>query len=525
MKKIRIFATALLLAFTLSSCESFFDVELDDQAKIEDIFRQKTEVQKYLSHLYSYIPQEEEVVGMHGWTVGRADESLFSWYQWVYYTQFRTGNYSSATTNFNYWPDYYIGINQCSIFLKYIDLDKEDTPATLAYMKAEARFLRAYFYWIALDVFGDVPFTTETSPFGGGVNPKQASRKDVFDYCISELTDLASDESAMPAARSNYPRADKGAVNGLLARMYLNAEVYAGTPMWTEAKSACEAIFGMGYSLCPEYSDLFRGDNGENADALKEIIFGVAYDAEQTQSYGGTSYLTLAAIAATDVTAEQKINGVNNGWAGIRVPYEYVQKYFNARNADYTTGEYTVSDKRGGMFYIKGRQESMNDALYVFLNGWTCLKFNNIPHNMTNDEFLATAASKAYSDIDFPMIRLGEIYLIYAEACMNLGQANTALPKLQELTDRAGVSAPSSVTADYLLEERARELMWEGHRRTDLIRYGKFTTPSFLWTYKGGTFTGQGFDDYMKIFAIPSSELASNPELHQNPGYGNATDK
>ena len=90
MKKIRIFATALLLAFTLSSCESFFDVELDDQAKIEDIFRQKTEVQKYLSHLYSYIPQEEEVVGMHGWTVGRSDEALFSWYQWVYYTQFRT---------------------------------------------------------------------------------------------------------------------------------------------------------------------------------------------------------------------------------------------------------------------------------------------------------------------------------------------------------------------------------------------------------------------------------------------------
>ena len=107
--------------------------------------------------------------------------------------------------------------------------------------------------------------------------------------------------------------------------MYLNAEVYAGTPMWTEAKSACEAIFGMGYSLCPEYSDLFRGDNGENADALKEIIFGVAYDAEQTQSYGGTSYLTLAAIAATDVTAEQQIICVNFVLAGICVFFEYVQ--------------------------------------------------------------------------------------------------------------------------------------------------------------------------------------------------------
>ncbi len=389
--------------------------------------------------------------------------------------------------------------------------------------RAEARFLRAYFYWMALDVFGDVPFTTENSPFGGGVNPKQASRKDVFDYCISELTALAADDSPMPAARSNYPRADKGAVLGLLARIYLNAEVYTGTPMWQEAKDACEDIFTMGYSLCPEYADLFRGDNGENPEALNEVLFGISYDAEQTQSYGGTSYLTLAAIAATDVSSTQMINGVNNGWGGIRVPYEYVEKYFNVRNADYSAGTYDVNDKRGRMFYIKGRSESMDGALYVFLNGWSCLKFNNIPHNMDQDSYLETAASKAYSDIDFPMIRLGEIYLIYAEACMNLGQANTALPKVQELAARAGVTAPTSITQEWLIEERARELMWEGHRRTDLIRYGKFTSSSFLWTYKGGSFSGQGFDDHMKIFAIPASELASNPELHQNPGYGAGT--
>lgn len=398
-----------------------------------------------------------------------------------------------------------------------------ELAAKIQGFRAEARFLRAYFYWMALDVFGDVPFTTENSPFGGGVNPKQASRKDVFDYCISELTALAADDSPMPAARSNYPRADKGAVLGLLARMYLNAEVYTGTPMWQEAKDACEDIFTMGYSLCPEYADLFRGDNGENPEALNEVLFGISYDAEQTQSHGGTSYLTLAAIAATDVSSTQMINGVNNGWGGIRVPYEYVEKYFNVRNADYSAGTYDVNDKRGRMFYIKGRSESMDGALYVFLNGWSCLKFNNIPHNMDQDSYLETAASKAYSDIDFPMIRLGEIYLIYAEACMNLGQANTALPKVQELAARAGVTAPTSITQEWLIEERARELMWEGHRRTDLIRYGKFTSSSFLWTYKGGSFSGQGFDDHMKIFAIPASELASNPELHQNPGYGAGT--
>lgn len=235
------------------------------------------------------------------WTIQEvtADACKCAWENDAWVRAMNTDTWSDADNDATYavYVRTLQGIAYVNEYLRQTASDKlsdrgvsSELAARIQSFRAEARFLRAYFYWIALDVFGDVPFTTETSPFGGGVNPKQASRKDVFDYCISELTDLASDESAMPAARSNYPRADKGAVNGLLARMYLNAEVYAGTPMWTEAKSACEAIFGMGYSLCPEYSDLFRGDNGENADALKEIIFGVAYDAEQTQSYGGTSY-------------------------------------------------------------------------------------------------------------------------------------------------------------------------------------------------------------------------------------------
>ena len=467
------------------------------------------------------------------WTVEEvtADACKCAWENDAWVRAMNTNTWSDADNDATYavYVRTLQGIAYANEYLRQTASDRlsergvsSELASRIQSYRAEARFLRAYFYWIALDVFGDVPFTTEHSAFGGGVNPKQASRKDVFDYCISELTDLAADDSAMPAARSNYPRADKGAVQGLLARMYLNAEVYTGEPMWQEAKQACEAIFSMGYSLCPNYADLFRGDNGENPDVLKEIIFGVSYDAEQTQSYGGTSYLTLAAIAAADVSATEMINGVNNGWGGIRVPYEYVEKYFDVRNPDYTTGTYDVRDKRGEMFYIKGRKESMDGALYVFLNGWSCLKFNNIPHDEDNDSYIETSAIKAYSDIDYPMIRLGEIYLIYAEACMELGQANTAMPKLQELAQRAGVSAPTSITQDWLLEERARELMWEGHRRTDLIRYGKFTSSSFLWTYKGGTFSGQGFDDHMKIFAIPASELASNPELHQNPGYGAA---
>lgn len=461
------------------------------------------------------------------------DEAKCAWENDAWVRALNTNTWSEADNDATYavYVRTLQGISYVNEYLRQTASDKlnergvsADLAAKIQQFRDEARFLRAYFYWMALDTFGDVPFTTEESPFGGGVNPTQASRKDVFDYCISELTYLASAQSAMPAARSNYPRADKGSVNGLLARMYLNAEVYTGTAMWEEAKETCETIFGMGYALCPEYKALFSGDNGENPEAMQEMLWSVAYDAEQTQSYGGTSYLTLAAIAATDVSSTSFPNGVNNGWGGIRVPFEEISKYWNISGQDYTTGEYTVAngDVRGEVFYIKGRQESFNDALYVFLNGWSCLKFNNIPHDMTDAEYAETAVSKAYSDIDFPMIRLGEIYLIYIEACMNLGQLNTAMPYVEALAERAGLTttpSASDINEDWLVKERFRELLWEGHRRTDLIRLGKFNSSSFLWTYKGGNYTGQGFDEHLNIFAIPATELAANPELHQNPGY------
>ena len=391
--------------------------------------------------------------------------------------------------------------------------------------RAEARFLRAYLYWMAMDTFGDVPFTTEDSPFGGKYNPAQKSRADVFKFCVNELEALASDNSSMPEAKSNYPRADKGSCLGLLARLYLNAEVYTGTAQWTEAKTTCEKIFKLGYKLSPKYSDLFRGDNGENLDARDEMLWTVAYNAEKTQSYGGTSYLTLAAIAADDLKVAC-YNGVNGGWAGLRTSEEFVSKYFSIdpSEADFSVAgpeAYTCADERGKMFFIKGRTSSMstNADLYVYLNGWSCFKFNNTPSDQTIEEFKTTAKSKAFSDIDYPMIRLGEIYLIYAEACMHTGSEGEGLKMLKALSDRAGVTGPTAITEDYLIAERARELMWEGHRRTDLIRYKKFHSDDFLWPYKGGSNQGQGFDAHMDIFSIPPTELAANPELKQNPGY------
>lgn len=386
--------------------------------------------------------------------------------------------------------------------------------------RAEARFIRAYLYWMALDCFGSVPFTTENSPFGGTYFPSQASRTDIFDYCVSELEYLSSSESAMPAARSQYPRADKGSAAGILARMYLNSEVYTGVARWAEAKSVCEDIFSMGYALCPDYAALFRGDNGQNPEARGEMLWAISYDSNNTESYGGTSYILSASLASTDITEASRPNGQVNGWAGLRVPYEYVSRYFNVSGQNYVTGSYEVDDARGNVFYIKGRSESMEGALYSFMNGWSCLKFNNIPHDMTDQSFLPQSAVRSFADVDFPVVRLGEIYLIYAEACMNLGSQDLALSCLAELSARAGVEAPTTVTTDFLVAERARELMWEAHRRTDLIRYGLYDTDEYLWPYKGGdSFAGQSFPSYKRIFPIPPTELAANDNLKQNPGY------
>lgn len=395
-----------------------------------------------------------------------------------------------------------------------------DLAAKIDVFRDEARFIRAYLYWMALDCFGSVPFTTETSPFGGSYFPQQASRTAIYEYCVNELTYLMSGQSNLQPPRSVYPRADKGSAAGLLARMYLNSDVYTGVERWQEAKTVCETIFGMGYSLCPDYQALFRGDNGTNALARGEMLWTIDYDSGSTESYGGTTYLLSASLASTDITDQSRPNGQRNGWAGLRVPYEFVSRYFDVSGQDYAAGTYEVTDKRGECFYIKGREESMDGALYSFMNGWSSLKFNNIPSGQTDQSFLQSSALKDFSDVDFPMIRLGEIYLIYAEACMNLGADAQALPKLQALSERAGVTPPDAVTKEFLVAERARELMWEAHRRTDLIRYGLYHTDTYLWPYKGGDlYAGQSFPEYKLLFSIPPTELAVNDALVQNPGY------
>ena len=397
-------------------------------------------------------------------------------------------------------------------------------------LRAEARFLRSLGYYILLDLFGNPPFALPENI--GGALPTQIGREGLFNWIESELKAIISGEGgeALPNKGSAaYPRADKGAAQAVLARMYLNAEVYTGTARWADAKTAAEAVIAMGYKLCPNYEELFMQDNTENLNARNEFIFAIAYDRDKTQSYGGTTALINASLgedanngiaAALCYPAGTKIS--RDQWNGYHVPNEYVTN-FDLVGVDWEAksgfGYNREKSDRRAFFYNIGGVEAYDKANVN--SGWRCWKFNS---RASDGTLYSTDNYTIFSSADFPMFRLAEMYLIYAEAQARLDGGTTtdskAMGYIKELRDRAGVTTPSSINLDFILKERACELMWEGHRRTDLIRYGYFTAMSYPWPYKGGIPDGKvALPSYRTVYPLLQSDLSENKNLVQNVGY------
>lgn len=399
----------------------------------------------------------------------------------------------------------------------------------IAGYRAEARFHRAMFFYVLMDEFGNPPFPMPENI--GGENPSRITRTDLFNWLETELLDLGSDNSAMPAVGSvPYPRPTKGSVWALLSRMYLNAEVYTGTARWQDAKDAAKKVIGMGYSLAPKYSDMFRQDNTENGSAEKEFIFAIAYDRVSTQSWGGTSTFASASLseeANLKLGAEfglSKINGEN--WAGYHVPNDYVARFqLNGVVWGSKTNVFgydrASSDKRA-FFTNYGSVQDFDEKQVS--TGWMCWKFCGLDSKDKLVQQDGVPGNWKLSSADMPIFRLAEMYLNYAEADARLNggvvKDADALQYVKKLRDRAGVSMPSEVNLEWLLDERAREFMWEGHRRVDLIRFGKFTDVNYPWTLKGGLMNGKiALPSYKTIFPIIQSDLSSNSNLVQNEGY------
>ena len=361
--------------------------------------------------------------------------------------------------------------------------------------RTEARFLRALSYYHALDLFGSVPFVTEEDGIGAFL-PEQISRIDLFNYVESELLEIAAD---LPAAQTNeYARADQAAAWFLLAKLYLNSEVYTGNSRFNDATSMCNNILGEGYQLHSNYQGLFLTDNHNSP----EIIFPIACDGLNTQSWGGMTFMVHAFMVGSVNSAEF---GVNGGWNGYRATKAFTDKF---------VADSLESDRF--IYHIPGQTQEIT-TIGTAAEGWPMVKYKNVDSNGV----AGSDPSGNHVDTDFPLMRLAEVYLMYAE-CAIKGAADmvTATNLMQELRDRANITSPlPELDLDFILDERGRELQWEAKRRTDLIRFGKFTSSDYLWEFKGGVQEGMGVSEIYNLYPLSADDIIANPNLNQNSGY------
>ncbi len=402
-----------------------------------------------------------------------------------------------------YYRSYYV-ISLCNNFLAQSSDDKLSAKgfaaadlANIGYYKAEARFIRAFNYWVLMDLFGNVPFADEN--LASGQFPKQLQRKDLFNYVEGELKAL---ETLLKDTRTNeYGRPDRAAAWALLARMYLNAEVYTGAGRYSDAITYANKVINAGYTLHGNYKELMLADNHLNTD---EFIWTIQYDGANTQTYSGTTFLVHAPAGVTPDTT-----GTNGTWNCLRMTQQFVSKF-------------SVQDIRG-QFWTSTQQLNLDTLLNAPRNGYSSTKYRN----KTRSGAIAPSNNPTFVDIDFPVFRLAEMYLIYAEAVLRGGAGGSnaqALTYLQRLAVRARPGDANAnnypqMTLQYVLDERGRELFWEGFRRTDLIRYNQFTTSTYLWAWKGNIRAGTAVSNRYNLFPIPATDLSANPNLKQNTGY------
>lgn len=526
MKKIKsIIIISAAFLFVFSSCMKDLDtVPLDDtEITAADIFEDPEAYRQILAKLYAglAVSGQQGPAGMAD--ISGIDEGFGQYLRALYYHQVLStdeaviGWDDQTIKDFVYqsWGAsdvfiaamYYRIFYQIALANEYIRQTADDVlddrgvtgqlREDIRVYRAEARFLRAFSYWHALDIFGNVPFATDKDPIGAFL-PEQISAADLLNYLETELKEVYP---MMKDPRTNdYGRVDKAAAWMLLSKLYLNAEIYTNQAKYTEAIAYLNQIINSGYALEDEYAHLFNADNYLSDN---EIIMRVPYHGIETQTYGGTTFLIKASIGGEMEVAD---SGVDDGWGGLRTTPEFVSLF-------------DAGDGRA-MFFTEDQTLEINN-LSDFQNGYALRKFTNL----TRDGLPGT--NLQFADTDFPVFRLADVYLMYAEAVLrggSGGDANTALELVNAIRERAfgddsGNITSAQLTLNFILDERGRELYWENHRRTDLVRFGRFAGDAYLWSWKGESRDGLPTNERFNIFPIPDADVTANPNLVQNPGY------
>jgi hypothetical protein len=368
--------------------------------------------------------------------------------------------------------------------------------AEVATYRAEARFLRALSYWHGIDLFGNIPLLTDADALGS-TPPQQATRAEIYDFLVSELTAIQSELPAPSAA--TYGRATGPAASMLLAKLYLNAEVYTGTANYSGALTAAQAVIAGPYTLDNNYRDIFLADNNTSP----EIVFAVTQDGLRTQTWGGMTFLIHASCGGN---MNATLYGIDGCWWGLRLKQQAYSRF-------------AAGDNRAASFFTSGQSVVVSE-IGNFNHGVAAPKYANVTSTG------AQGSHPTHVDTDYPMFRLADAYLIYAEAALRGGGGSTAqaLTYVNAIRQRAYGNANGNITSaqltlDFILDERSRELLWEGHRRTDLVRFGRFTGGTYLWAWKGGSAAGVSTGAHLNLYPLPANEIIANPNLTQNPGY------
>lgn len=526
-----VFAVFLLVCF-VQSCEDRLDLQPEDERITADqVFDDPEAYKEFLAKIYAGISlsgqqgpagspdlagldegfsnylrlywkmqqltTDEAIIGwndgtiqdLHGqvWTSG--NEFIRTMYTRLLYQVSLTNEFLRQTTN-------------AKLDERGVDADLR---ADIQVYRTEARFMRALTYWHLMDLFGNPPFVTEDDPIGAFL-PEQIERSDLFSYVESELLDIMGD---MVAPRQNeYGRADRAAAWMLLAKIYLNAEVYTGVPRYPDVITYTENIINAGYSIAQvPYFHQFLADNDSNG-AQEEVIFTIPFDGLRTQAFGGMTFLTHAPVGGSMNPGDF---GINGGWFGIRTTPTFVEKF---------PGEENSADGRS-LLYTDGQNRDIEEV-GPFNQGYAVAKYRNVDVNGNP----GSDTSGDHTDIDFPMFRLADAYLMYAEAVLNGGGGSltTAVAYVNELRERAYGDTSGNITQaeleapNFILDERSRELYWECHRRTDLIRFGQFSDQG-VWQWKGGVQQGVTTESFRDLMPIPATDLGLNTNLIQNPGY------
>lgn len=400
-------------------------------------------------------------------------------------------------------------VSVCNEFIRQANtnvagLSDADFPKKAEFI-AEARALRALSYYHAIDIFGNVPFSTEANSVGS-TGPSQISRADLYNWLVGECKALLADDSALAGVGRNiYGRCDKGMVKMILAKLYLNAEVWANEDHYADCAALCREIKSEYPALHANYAELFMADNHlctrnqtYNGD---EIIFAVPQDGVETQSYGATNFLVFAAIGGSMDAASF---GISSGWGGLSLTKEFTSKF-------------DIDKDSRAMFYTAYGPSV--DNYFTFdpsegEGGYKSMKYSNINHDGS------AGKANGFVDTDMPVFRTADAYLMLAECAKRGGAAESeGLSALNDVRKRAGLEGVDSYSLDDVLDERARELYWECVRRQDLIRFGKFTSAEYNWQWKGGEKNGVAVDSHFNLMPLPSADVNANGNLSQNEGY------